>query len=188
MASIFLVRHGQDIDNEKGILNGHRDTDLTSLGKDQALRVAKKLRDKDIEVILSSPLKRTRQTAEIIAREFNLEVVPEGLLVERDFGILTGKPVSRIKDLAKEVLDTDQVSYFLEVEGAEDFPALIKRANRLLVKIREKYGLDKNILLVTHGDIGKMIRATYNNWTWEEGLKTPHFDNTDVIELKNENN
>lgn len=40
-----------------------------------------------------------------------------------------------------------------------------------------------NILLVTHGDIGKIIRAAFYGWSWEEGLKTPYFDNTDVIEL-----
>jgi broad specificity phosphatase PhoE len=63
MAKIILVRHGQDTDNEAGILNGHRDTTLTELGRDQAKEVATKLLDDSVEVILHSPLKRTTQTA-----------------------------------------------------------------------------------------------------------------------------
>jgi hypothetical protein len=43
--------------------------------------------------------------------------------------------------------------------------------------------IDKNILIVTHGDTGKMIRASYFGWTWKKGLQTPYFDNTEIIEL-----
>ena len=43
--SIYMVRHGQDTDNENGILNGRRDTELTDLGKRQAKIVSKKLGD-----------------------------------------------------------------------------------------------------------------------------------------------
>ncbi|MEK9201702.1 MAG: phosphoglycerate mutase family protein [Patescibacteria group bacterium] len=43
MSKIFLVRHGQDLDNATGILNGKRDTELTELGREQVRKVAEKL-------------------------------------------------------------------------------------------------------------------------------------------------
>lgn len=70
----------------------------------------------------------------------------------------------------------------MKVEGAEDFPTLLKRGKKILEEIKQRHP-DKNVLIVTHGDIGKMIRAAYHGWTWEEGLKTPYFDNTGVMEL-----
>lgn len=180
---IFLVRHGQDTDNAAGILNGRRNTSLTELGREQAKCVAKKLCDNNINIIYTSPLKRTHETASIIANELGIaEVVDETDLIERDFGVLTGKFLSDIPKYAKKIFPTEKVNYFLEVDGAEDFPALRKRAKKVIEKIRERHS-DENVVLVTHGDIGKMIRAAYHDWTWERGLETSYFDNTEILEL-----
>ncbi|MEE8131440.1 MAG: histidine phosphatase family protein [Candidatus Paceibacterota bacterium] len=184
MIKILLVRHGQDEDNADGILNGHRDMNLTKLGREQALIVAEKLKDDDIEIILSSPLKRAQETANIIADKLDItKIQVEELLKERDFGILTGKLFTDIPKLAKKILPIDNVNYFIEVEGAEDFPALYKRAQSFLEKVTQAYQ-NKVVVVVTHGDIGKIIRAAYHNWTWEEGLKTPRFENTGILHLK----
>lgn len=53
---------------------------------------------------------------------------------------------------------------------------------KILSEIRERYE-DKVILIVTHGDTGKMIRAVCHGWTWENGLKTPYFNNAGILEL-----
>lgn len=184
MSKIFLVRHGQDEDNFSKILNGRRDTCLTELGKTQAKEVSFKLKDNNIQLICSSPLKRTLETAQIIAKELKIDNVSvDDLLIERDFGVLTGKPVSFIPEYTNKIIHSDGINYFLEAEGAENFPALYKRAERFLEKVLEQYS-NGNILVVTHGDIGKMIRAAYHSWDWEKGLKTPHFGNTNVLELE----
>ncbi len=183
MGKIFIVRHGQDEDNAKLILNGRRNKPLTDLGRKQAKIVASKLSSYTIDVIYSSPLKRAFETAEIIARELGLkEVIPYDDIIERDFGILTGKPIADIPKYATKILTTDQVNYFLEAKDAEDFPTLYKHGGKVLENIR-KIHPNETVLLVAHGDIGKMIRAVYRGWTWEEGLKTPYFDNTGILEL-----
>lgn len=184
MTKIFLVRHGQDEDNAKDILNGRRDTSLTELGRQQAKTVAEKLKDDDIEIIYSSPLKRAYETARIIASELGIdEVISDEHLIERDFGILTGKLLSDISKYSSKTLQTEGVLYFLEVEGAEDFPTLYQRGKKIIEEIVERHP-NKNIVVVTHGDIGKMIRAAYHSWAWEDGLKTPYFTNTGILELK----
>lgn len=181
--TLLLVRHGQDTDNEKGILNGKRDTELTVLGEKQAEEVAKKLEKFNIDAIYFSPLKRAKKTAEIINTHLSAPVfIPDEDLSERDFRVLTGKPLSDIPLFAKNILKTEKVDYFLDVEGGEDFSALYSRAERFLKKIEDAY-TGKTIVAVTHGDIGKMIRAAYHGWDWEKGLKTAYFANTDILEL-----
>ena len=183
MSKIFLVRHGQDEDNANKILNGRRDASLTELGRQQAKAVAAKLEDNNIQIIYSSPLKRAYETARIVAEDLDIdEVVVDEHLIERDFGILTGKPVADIPKYTDKIIVGDRVNYFLEVEGAEDFPSLYKRGQRILEEIQQRHP-DNNVLIVTHGDIGKMIRAAYHSWNWEDGLETPYFDNTGVLEL-----
>lgn len=186
MLRIFLVRHGQNQDNAAGILNGHRDEPLTEVGIGQAQETAAKLLETGIhfQKVYSSPLQRAFKTAEIITAKLNLpqpEVLPE--LIERDFGVMTGQPQAKIEELcAPDILKTDTITYFLSPSGAETFPELIMRAKKLLAKISENYA-DGNILLVTHGDFGKMIYAAYYNLDWLEVLTMFHFGNSDLLEL-----
>jgi len=183
MQKIFLVRHGQDVDNAAGILNGRRNNGLTDLGREQAKSAGQKLLNNNIQVIISSPLDRTQETAQIIADELGVkEIITDDRLIERDFGVLTGKPATDIPQYAKNIIHTDKVDYFLDGEGAEDYPTVLKRGGEVLAEIKQKYP-DKNILIVTHGGIGKMIQAVCHGWSWEESLTTPFIDNAEVVEL-----
>jgi len=183
MGKIYLVRHGQSEDNAAGVLGGRRDSSLTRLGREQAERVAEGLRAEKIDLIYASPLKRSLDTARIIAGRLGIEDMKiDDNLMERDFGILSGKPYAETGKYATGVIRVGPVEYFLHAEGAEEFPALLLRAREVLAEVREKHA-DDNVLLVTHSDLGKMIRAAYYGWTWEEGLRDSIFSNTDVFEL-----
>ena len=183
MTTIYLIRHGQDVDNADKILNGRRDGTLTPLGKRQAREVAKKLINEKIEAIYSSPLNRAYETALIIAKELGLKDVKIDVdLIEREFGVLTGKPVADIPKYAKEVVVSDGVNYFIEADGAETFPELLGRAARVLKRITDKHPR-WNVIVVTHGDIGKMIIAAFHDWSWLEGIKAPYFNNAAILEL-----
>ncbi len=189
MLKIYLARHGQDKDNASGILNGRRDEPLSEKGIEQAKEVATKTKGSGIHFdhIYSSPLQRAYKTAEIIADTLGIakpEVLPD--LIERDFGIMTGKPQSTIRDVcAPDIMQTDTICYFLSPEGAETFPQLIERAKKVLNEIKAKHE-DGNILLVTHGDFGKMIYTAYYNLNWKEVLKMFHFGNSELLELSEE--
>ncbi|HRH21567.1 MAG TPA: histidine phosphatase family protein [bacterium] len=184
MSVIYVVRHGQDQDNANHILNGHRNESLTPIGREQAKTTGVRLRDKEIDFVYASPTLRTRQTAEIIAEIVGLETIGiEADLIERDFGVLTGKPVADIPKYCKKFFVGDRINYFLEGEGVESFPKLLTRVKRLIKKIVARHPTD-NVLLVTHGDAGKMIEAAWYGWTWEQALMTPYFENADIIELK----
>ena len=184
--TIYLARHGQDEDNEAGILNGHRDMPLTKLGLEQASQLAQKIKDSGLnfDKVYSSPLQRAYQTAKTITDCLQVEI-PEkiDLLIERDFGIMTGKPTKSVTELCSpDILQAEIITYFLSPKGAETFPKLIERAINLLDYIKSKHKEEK-ILLVTHGDFGKMIYAAYYNLNWQEVLTMFHFGNSELLLL-----
>ncbi|MDD4412334.1 MAG: histidine phosphatase family protein [Patescibacteria group bacterium] len=184
MRTIYLIRHGQCVDNALRILNGHRDTELTELGRKQAKASAKKLKNKKITVIYSSPLKRALETAEIIADEIGVDLIKlDKDLIERDFGKLTGQLIADIPNLATQTCPINGICYFLDGPGVETFPKLYSRVKRALKKIL-KQNSDGNIAIVTHGDTGMMLQAAFYDWDWERGIKYRFWKNAEIFELK----
>ena len=184
---IFIARHGQNEDNAKGILNGHRDLPLTNLGREQARELGNAIKEKGIvfEAVYSSPLVRAAETAEIVRGILDIKpdtiVLPE--LIERDFGIMTGKPVNQIAALCSpDIIVTDTITYFLNPEGAETFPELVVRGHTILQSVRDLQN-SGNALLVCHGDIGKMIYAAATGKDWQQVLHDFHFGNGELIEI-----
>ncbi len=186
MLNIYLTRHGQDKDNVRGILNGRRDEELTELGITQAQELAAHIKKSALifSAVYSSPLQRASQTAKTITSslELNDPIILDNL-IERDFGIMTGRLASEIEaKCSPDLLKTETINYFLSPSGAETFPNLITRAHKIIDEIKSRHQ-EGNILLVTHGDIGKMIYAAYYNLQWEDVLRQFHFGNSDLLIL-----
>jgi broad specificity phosphatase PhoE len=184
---IFIARHGQNQDNAKGTLNGHRDLPLTELGRRQARELGKGIKDKGLifDAIYTSPLSRAIETAEIVREIIGVKPAPIVLpeLIERDFGVMTGKPISQIPALcAPDIITTETIVYFLDPEGAETFPQLLKRGHKLLSTVRSMQSSGK-ALLVGHGDFGKMIYAAATGKDWRRVLTDFHFGNGELIEI-----
>ena len=180
---IFLCRHGQDEDNEAQLLNGHRDRPLTELGLKQAEQAAERICSKHIDVCYCSPLQRAKVTAEKVCEPLGLHPIIMDDLIERDFGVLTGRPYTDIDQYSNgHLLHTEKVKYFLQADGSETFPQCYARAQECLLKI-DTMCKGKSVLLVCHGDIGKMLMAARRKMTWEEALKAPYIANTDCILL-----
>ena len=147
-----------------------------------------------LSAVYSSPLQRALHTARIFADILKNGATDEGKvevlqdLIERDFGIMAGLPTKSITAICGEdkILATDTINYFLDPEGAETFPQLIERAKRLFMHINEvtkDLPSDSSILLVTHGDFGKMLYAAYYDIPWEDVLRQFHFGNSEVLLL-----
>ena len=99
----YIIRHGQTDWNKKGKIQGKTDIELNEEGIEQAREATKKLENCDIDVIISSPLKRARKTAEIINETKNVPIIFKEELEERGFGEFEGKIRKEIHD---EILDS----------------------------------------------------------------------------------
>ena len=131
MTTIYIARHGQNEDNARGILNGHRDLPLTDLGRQQARQLARHIKDRELvfDAVYASPLDRAFETAAIVATALGLaEPIVHDDLIERDFGIMTGKLAADIEEIcAPDIIKAENVTYFLHPDGAETFPELLAR-------------------------------------------------------------
>jgi len=188
---IYIARHGQNEDNQNGILNGHRDLPLTELGQKQAHEAAAHISQLGLrfDAVYTSPLARAHETAVVIAGGSHQPVpVVHPLLIERNFGVMTGQPASRIQELCTpDIMLTDTITYFLSPEGAETFPDLIARAKVLLLELETKHS-NETVLLVGHCDMGKMIYAAYYNVPWQDVLTQFHFGNSELLLLSPDSN
>lgn len=137
---LYLVRHGETEWNEKLLFQGHSNTLLNKNGINQAKRIAKYFKDKKIDVIYSSDLKRAYDTAKIIkgAFKFKGKIIKSKLLRERNYGSLEGQHYNLFFD--KKKFDGEKDKTF--------FRRLKKIFNKIL-----KENKNKNVLVVTHGGV-----------------------------------
>jgi probable phosphoglycerate mutase len=154
MTTIFLVRHGETVDNARQIMQGQTQGELNEKGREQAKLVANQLSAEHIDAVVASDLKRAIQTAEIIAEPHGLSVKTTPLLRERDWGSFTGR---FIPDLKGEVWPND----------IESEPALLQRAADFLQCMTATYPA-KRVVAVGHGIMNKAILAVYAGCTMRE--------------------
>ena len=84
---LYAARHGQTIWNAQNRICGRTDVDLTEKGIQQAKILAAAVEKCAVDVILSSPLKRARDTSQIVAEHNRIPVLVEDRLTEQDYGI-----------------------------------------------------------------------------------------------------
>ncbi len=95
----YIFRHGQSTYNVEGRTQGQtNDSVLTDLGKEQALTVGERLKDKGIEIIVTSPLKRAMQTAELANKSLNLPLETDKHFIEVNVGVVEGMHYTKIRD------------------------------------------------------------------------------------------
>ena len=154
MTTLYLVRHGETVDNVRQIMQGQTHGQLTEEGIRQAETVRDKLCDVPFEAIIASDLKRSVDTARIIAEPHGLEVIQTPLLRERDWGGFTGR---FIPDLKGEVWPDD-------IETLEN---LLSRAGEFIAYVKKTFP-GKKVLAVGHGIMNKAVQAVYFGKTMSE--------------------
>jgi len=182
MGKIILVRHGQDEDNAKNLLNGRRDTPLTELGVIQAYELADKLKQANMEIkhIFSSNLRRAVSTAKICSEALGIPHSIMECLVERSHGILEGHHYSEIPSLAKSYKEIYGLMYVLEVEGGETYQELCERAKRVLIEIEnkiEELEICGNVLVVSHGAISRAMTVVHRGLSHDDIFNEKSFLN-----------
>ena len=147
MTTLYLVRHGETVDNANQIMQGQTQGQLNENGIKQAREFSEEWKNKPLDVVIASDLKRSVDTAKIIAEPHHLEVLSTPLLRERDWGSFTGR---YILDLKGETWPDD-------IETLEN---LLSRAGEFIAYVKRTFP-GKKVLAVGHGIINKAIQSVY---------------------------
>jgi broad specificity phosphatase PhoE len=153
--TILLVRHGTTAFNETDHLQGLIDNPLSSRGRDEAARLAARLKDVGLDAVFSSPLRRAVETAAIINGFHDLPVtlVPE--FSEIDLGEWEGRLYSEVRAQFPEVHQRWLSDPDFPVPGGESFSAVCARTKPGLERILKTDR--KHILIIGHASVNRAI-------------------------------
>jgi broad specificity phosphatase PhoE len=160
---IWLVRHGESTWNEKGLVQGQLDPDLTPLGREQAARCARTLAGQAQPVaIYSSDLRRALESAAPIAEAFGLEVRAEPELRERSLGAAEGSANAMLGPEQSGVREEWVTDADAAPIGGESVRQLYHRAVSCACRILSSHRGD--VVLVCHGGVVRVLLA------WLDGV------------------
>lgn len=148
---IYFVRHGESEANQRGVFAGQKENSpLTQKGRDQAKITGQLVKSEipKIDKIITSSLKRTHETAKIIAEEINYDIsdiIIDDHIIEYDMGSLTGTPIKSISSMV-----------LISAENAEDPKAF---HDRVYLFLKELSTSEEVILLVSSAGVGRMLET-----------------------------
>lgn len=181
---LYVIRHGQTDWNVAGKCQGMTDIELNSTGIEQAKQASEQISNYKIDLIICSPLKRARKTAEIINEAIDCKIISDERIIERNCGNIEGTTKEEWPSIVNE--DIDIINNYnlnwnkLKVEPIQN---VCNRVWNLLDEIEEKYK-DKNILLVTHGGTCRAINAYFNGISEDGIVHSANIKNCEIKEYQ----
>lgn len=154
---IYLVRHARTVANDKGILSGITDVEVSTEGMKQIEALTPVFRDVKLDKIYTSPLSRTKDTIFKIAREHNLEPIVVRELIEKNNGIAETMTIEQLDQIIPGAKAMFLPNGMLpNIEEAETLEQAQKRiVDTVLYCAKENIGND--ILICTHGFVLKLF-------------------------------
>lgn len=157
MTTILLARHGESDWNRTKRWQGFADRPLTDLGRRQAMELAARLEETELDAVYSSDLQRARETAEIVARSKHLDVQTVRDLREVDVGSWSGltraEAEARYPDAYARWLQGDE-----GWDDGETYDQLGERVVRAIQRIAKEHD-GQRVLIVAHGGTIRAIHA-----------------------------
>lgn len=169
MKHIIAVQHTQSVHHTNGMVGSWTDWDLTELGRAQADRIGKKLKEElsgRAAVVYCSDLKRAEQTAVEIAKHLGVAPILRKELRERNLGRCCGRSVAWLRENMECLEKTADDRIFSDGESRRD------AWNRLLPFFEEITSNDEDtVIIISHGDLLGMWNAMFLGLTIESLCK-----------------
>jgi len=165
----FILRHGEARSNKENFISSWPEktkNSLTENGKRQIRKVAPELKRKKINLIFSSDLLRTKQSAQIVAKILDLDINYDKRLRECDTGIFNGKLIEEWKSHFKN----ENEKFKKRPPRGENREDIKKRVLGFIKHINQKYK-NKKILIISHGDPLLIFEGAIKNLSEKEILK-----------------
>lgn len=186
----FVMRHGETNSNLMGVIDSKNDssTPLTENGVEEVLKTSQLLQEKKIDLIVVSPLARTKETAKIVQKD--LGISDECVVVDER---LSEMRISSYEGRLWEEFHSDfpkTIEYFNAKNNEDESYQDVKdRVGEFLYEIESRYQ-NKNILIVTHGAPAWLLFSVAEGKSKEETLEMirdvkqfHYFQNAEVKQL-----
>ena len=175
--NLYIVRHGETIWNQEHKVQGIADIPLTQKGKDEAKELQDLIKTLNIDVVISSPLIRARETAKILV-DLSLPINTDDRIKERDWGLNEGADIDTVDkwDCWDVILNT-------KVQNIECIQDFMYRVSDFIEDIKIKYK-DKNVLVVTHSAVSRVIHYLLGHIPEDANLSRIDIPNLRIIEYK----
>ena len=176
---LYFIRHGQTEWNVLGKCQGRVDIPLNEEGIRQAKELSEKVKQLSIDKYFCSPLQRAISTLEICCGRKIAEDEIDERLIERDFGKFEG--------FTKEEFSFGTFCNFyntVDYGTGETLREVRDRAMSFVKDVSEKYP-NKNILVISHGGFGAVLRSIFEGIPSDGDLFSLAIKNGHIIELDN---
>ena len=175
--NLYVVRHGETIWNVEHRVQGITDIPLTEKGKIEAKELQKLIEQLNIDIVISSPLERARETAKILV-DSKLPRNTDDRIKERDWGMNEGALIDTVDrwDCWDVVLNT-------KVQNIESIQDFMYRVSDFIEDIKLKHK-DKNVLIVTHSAVSRVIHYLLGIIPEDANLSRINIPNLRIIEYK----
>ena len=174
---LYVVRHGQTDWNKKHLVQGISDIPLNEKGEAEAYELKDLVKSLDIDVVISSPLKRARKTAQIIT-DFKYPINTDDRIIERDWGMNEGMPIDSV-----DTIDCWDVILNTNVQNIERIQDFMLRVSEFIEDIKIRYK-DKNVLVVTHSAVVRVIHYLLGKIPDDGDLSKINIPNLRIIEYE----
>lgn len=152
MTLICLVRHGETEWNALKKIQGRTDIPLNEVGKKQAIACSRFLSAFQWDTIVTSPLQRAKQTAEIINESLKIPLIVLDDFIERNYGDIEGLTIEERASMFPD----------FQCNNQESIEFVKKRVIEGLDKLHELYPRN-NIIIVAHGGVINIILSILSN-------------------------
>ena len=171
---VKFVRHGEtDLNYPVKRMQGISDYDLNINGIKQAEEIKNKLAEENFDIIISSPLKRAKHTAEIINELKKIDIIYDDRIIERNYGQLEGQLFN------KEYCNLD---YDFERIGGESIDIYKARLKDFISEIKKKY-YDKKVLVIAHNGVISVLSCILEGKPEDNNFENRGIKNGEIKEF-----
>ena len=164
MNHIIFIRHGQSLANHNKVIAGITDIGLTQNGFVQAKNIVHELLNKNIDVIICSPLLRAKQTCETINTVLQIKtILYDKRLQERNYGKFEGKTYDAM-DSDVQGINFWDLQKNVDVTGADKVQDYYQTVQTFFNELSQTYH-NKNILVISHGGVYRILTHMLGNTT-----------------------
>ena len=173
---LIVIRNTEAPSNVNYVVGGRSNESLTKKGVIQAKALRKKLEKINYDVIITSPVNRAVETANIVNYK-NIPLIKDERITERDSGDLLLKDRNLVNKS-----EWNSLKYLKTKDGSETLLSLIKRVKAFIDYLKKNYN-NKTIIIVTHNSISRAFWLLNSDKTKSLEEINTYYQNSNTIQI-----